>query len=191
MLKRDRVGGLIRKHLTEDALVIGGLGSAGRTWREQLAPHASYYASDPMGLGLTMALGLALAQPSRQVFYLGGDGDLVMNLGGLLTVVGSGVRNLKIGIFDNRRYETGGGQSLAGADHYSLAGIARQAGFPYAVAADSDDNLEDLIKEFLAQPGLAFVAFRIVIEASPYGPPPVWSQAEDRAVFMRKLAGEI
>jgi len=191
MLKRNLVGSLFRKHLKPDALVIGGLGSAGRTWREQNAPQATYYASDPMGVGVTMALGLALAQPHREIFYIGGDGDLVMNLGCLLTLVGSGVSNLKIAIFDNRRYETGGGQSLAAADHYSLSEIARHAGFPYAAAAADPASVEVAIETFLAQPTLAFMALAIAMEASPYGPPPQWSQAEDRAVFMRKLAGEM
>lgn len=191
MLRRALVGGLLKKHLHEDALVIGGLGSAGRTWREQNAPHPTYFASDPMGAGLMMALGLALAQPERPVFYIGGDGDLVMNLGCLLTVVGSGATNLKIAIFDNGRYETGGGQSLAGSGSYSLAGIAAQAGFPHAVAVSDPDKVEDDVIGFFAQPGLAFAAFAIAVEASPYGPPPRWSQAEDRAVFMRRLAGEI
>lgn len=191
MLRRGFVGGLLRKHLDAEALVIGGLGSAGRTWREQNAPHPTYYASDPMGAGVMMALGLALAQPQRPVFYVGGDGDLVMNLGCLLTVVGSGVANLKIAIFDNGRYETGGGQSLAGSGAYSLAGIAAQSGFPYAIAIEEAEAAEEQIIRFLGEPGIAFAAFKIAMEASPYGPPPRWSQAEDRAVFMRRLAGEI
>jgi thiamine pyrophosphate-dependent acetolactate synthase large subunit-like protein len=191
MIKRDHAGKSFRTHLKPDALVIGGLGSAGRTWREQKAPHLTYYASDPMGTGVTMALGLALAQPGREIFYVGGDGDLLMNLGCLLTVAGSGVTNLKIAIFDNQRYETGGGQALPGAGSYSLADIAKHAGFPYAQAADDPEAADGAIRAFLDYPGLAFLALRIAIEASPYGPPPQWSQAEDRAVFMRRLAGEL
>jgi len=191
MLRRGFVGGLLRKHLSPEALVIGGLGSAGRTWREQNAPQPTYYASDPMGAGVMMALGLALAQPKRTVFYVGGDGDLVMNLGCLLTVVGSGASNLKIAIFDNGRYETGGGQSLAGSGSYSLAGIAGQSGFPHAESIDDPDTAEAAVIRLLTQDGLAFAAFSIAVEASPYGPPPRWSQAEDRAIFMRRLAGEI
>ena len=39
-----------------------------------------------MGAALTMALGLALAQPKRRVLCVTGDGELLMNLGSLATV---------------------------------------------------------------------------------------------------------
>jgi thiamine pyrophosphate-dependent acetolactate synthase large subunit-like protein len=190
-LKRDQVGRLLAQHLDAEALVIGGLGTSGRTWRAQAPKQPTYYASDPMGIGVALALGLALARPKQTVLYLGGDGDLAMNLGSLLTVVGAEVRNLKIAILDNRRYETGGGSPLAGAEHYSLSGIAASAGFPFAAEVREDAELEAKVREFLAAPGLAFLACRVEMEPAPYGPPPAWSQAEDRAVFMRRLAGEM
>jgi thiamine pyrophosphate-dependent acetolactate synthase large subunit-like protein len=190
-IKRDACGRSLRTHLGKDALVVAGLGSAGRTWRAHAGNQPSYYVSDPMGIGVTMALGLSLARPKQDVLYVGGDGDLVMNLGCLLTVVGANVRNLKIAIFDNRRYETGGGAPLPGSEHYSLAALARGAGFPYAAEVTSEAELEQAVRQFYAQNGLAFLALRVDMEASPYGPPPNWSQAEDRAVFMRQLAGEI
>ena len=190
-IKRDHCAQMLCKYLSPDALAIGGLGTAGRTWRAQQPKQPTYYASDPMGMGLSLALGLALARPKQDVLYVGGDGDLAMSLGCLLTVVGSNVRNLKIAIFDNRRYETGGGLPIAGSDHYSLAAIARGAGFPYAVEVSDEAALEDRVRDFYAETGIAFLALRVEMEAAPYGPPPAWSQAEDRAVFMRRLAGEI
>jgi thiamine pyrophosphate-dependent acetolactate synthase large subunit-like protein len=187
-MKRDFCGKLIRKYLSEDALVFCSLGSAGRTWRAQQARQPSYYGSDPMGVSMAMALGLALAQPKREVLLISGDGDLVMNLGSLLTAVGSNVRNLKVIIFDNGRYETGGGQPLAAAGAYSLAAIARGAGFPYAVDLVDEDRTEDEIRTFLARNGLAFLALRIDTEASPYPPAPPMAQIDERVLFMQRLA---
>ncbi len=186
-MKRDFCGKLIRKHLREDALVYCSLGSAGRTWRAQQAPQPTYYGSDPMGVSMAMALGLALAQPKREVLLIGGDGDFVMNLGSLLTVVGSNVRNLKMIIFDNGRYETGGGQPLAAAGAYSLSAIARGAGFRYAVDVVEEDKTDVEIRTFLGQNGLAFLALRIDAEASPYPPAPPQAQVEERVAFMQRL----
>jgi thiamine pyrophosphate-dependent acetolactate synthase large subunit-like protein len=187
-MKRDFCGKLIRKYLDENALVFCSLGSAGRTWRAQQAPQPSYYGSDPMGVSMAMALGLALAQPKRAVLLISGDGDLVMNLGSLLTVVGSNVINLKVIIFDNGRYETGGGQPLAAAGAYSLAAIARGAGFPYAVDVREEDKTEPEIRAFFASDGLAFLALRIDAEASPYPPAPPSAQVDERVIFMQRLA---
>jgi thiamine pyrophosphate-dependent acetolactate synthase large subunit-like protein len=187
-MKRDLCGKLLAKHLDPRSLVYCALGSSSRTWRAQAAAHLSYYGSDPMGIALPAALGLALAQPKRQVLFIGGDGDLVMGLGCLLTVVGAKPKNLKVLIFDNGRYETGGGQSLAGHGAYSLPAIAKGAGFPYAAAVDDPVAAEKVIAEFLALPGLAFLAVGIDQEDSPYPPAPALSQVEERTLFMRRLA---
>jgi thiamine pyrophosphate-dependent acetolactate synthase large subunit-like protein len=176
-IKRDVCGRLLKTHLNKNALVVAGLGTSGRNWRAQQASQPSYYVSDPMGVGVTMSLGLALARPHQDILYVGGDGDLVMNLGSLLTVVGANVRNLKIAIFDNRRYETGGGAPLPGSAHYSLAALAQGAGFPFAVEVANEAELDGVVRQFYAQNGLAFLALRVEMEASPYGPPPTWSQA--------------
>jgi len=187
-MQRDLCARIIRHHLKSDALVYCGLGTASRTWRAQEAAQISYYGSDPMGISVSMALGLALAQPRRDVLLIAGDGDFVMGLGSLLTVVGSEVQNLKILIFDNGRYETGGSQSLPAAPKYSLAAIAHGAGFPHAVNVHDDFTAERDIQEFLTQPGLAFAAVRIDAEASPYPPAPARAQVEERTLFMARLA---
>jgi thiamine pyrophosphate-dependent acetolactate synthase large subunit-like protein len=190
-MKRDFCGKLIRKYLSADALVFCSLGSAGRTWRAQNAPQPSYFGSDPMGIAMSMALGLALAQPSREVLLISGDGDLVMNLGSLLTVVGSKVRNLKVIIFDNGRYETGGGQPLAATGSYSLAALARGAGFPYAVDVGDEAKTEDEIRTFLARNGLAFLALKIDSEPSPYPPAPAMAQVDERVLFMQRVGKNV
>lgn len=187
-MKRDLCGKLVAKHLDPRSLVYCALGSSSRTWRAQEAPHLSYYGSDPMGIALSTALGLALARPKRPVLFIGGDGDLVMGLGCLLTVVGAAPKNLKVLVFDNGRYETGGGQLLAGSGSYSLAAIAKGAGFPYAASAGDPDKAEAAMVEFLAQPGLAFLAAGIDQEDSPYPPAPALAQVEERTLFMHRLA---
>lgn len=187
-MRRDACAKLVRKYLAPEAIVYCGLGTASRTWRAQEAPQAAYYGSDPMGISSAMALGLALARPERNVLLIVGDGDFVMGLGNLLTIVGSKVQNLKILVFDNARYETGGGQPLAGAGSYSLGAIARGAGFPFAVDVRDDAKGETMIEEFLSQPGLALAAVRIDAEESPYPPAPARAQVEERALFMARLA---
>ena len=74
-MRRSAAASVFAKHLAPDDIVVCGLGSTARAWREQKAPHLTYYASDPMGLGPALALGLALARPDRRVILLEGDGD--------------------------------------------------------------------------------------------------------------------
>jgi len=97
------------------------------------------------------------------------------------------VTNLKIMIFDNGRYETGGSQLLAGSGSYSLPAIATGAGFPYARGVMADREADAAFTEFLAQPGLAFLGVGIDREASPYPPAPALAQVEERTLFMHRL----
>ncbi len=87
-MKRSVCAALVKARVGPEDLVVCGLGSAGRAWREQRAPNLTYYASDPMGMGPSLSLGLALAQPERQVVLLEGDGDLAMSKGVLIIVGG-------------------------------------------------------------------------------------------------------
>ena len=187
-MRRDHLGQVLGRHLDPATLVVTGLGSASRTWRAQGTAHLAYPASDPMGMAMSLALGLALARPADPVLFIGGDGDFVLSLGSLITIVGAAPGNLKLLIFDNGRYETGGSQPLPGAGRYELPAIARGAGFPYARAVAAPAEAEAAIGEFLAQRGLALLAVGIDQEASPYPPAPALAQVEERTLFMQRLA---
>jgi len=78
-----------------------------------------------------LGLGLALAQPQREILVFAGDGSLSMNLGCLITVVASGATNISVVVLDNGRYEiTGGQRTASGVAEVDFAGVARAAGFP-------------------------------------------------------------
>jgi thiamine pyrophosphate-dependent acetolactate synthase large subunit-like protein len=189
-MRRGEGAALVRELVGPDDLVICGLGSTGRAWRAQGAPNLTYYASDPMGMGPALALGLALAQPHRQVTLLEGDGDLSMNLGALITIAGAAPPNLRIVVFQNARYETGGGQPLPAADRVDFATIACGAGLPWTAEARTTDEAAPLLQQLYGRSGPALVALHVEPEASPYPAAGRWSQVEERALFMRALHGD-
>src|SRR6476620_9462460 len=82
-----------------------------------------------MSHATSMGLGLALAQPERRVIVCNGDGSMVMNLGSLVSIVGSGVKNLVVIVFDNGIYEVTGAQPTPSSYGVDFATIARGAGF--------------------------------------------------------------
>lgn len=174
-----------------DHVVMASLGSAGRAWREVGSTLPTFYASDPMGAAPGITLGAAIARPDLNFVLLEGDGDLTMNLGSLLTIGGSGVRNLSMVVFANHRYETGGGQPLAGHDVLDIAACASSLGWSSAttVAADSTcDDLAEALRHMLATEGPAVVVVRVHTEASPYGGPGDLSGAEAQFEFRRQIA---
>jgi len=188
-MKRGTAARLVRERLDPKDVVVCSLGSTGRAWREQEAPHLTYFASDPMGTAPAFALGLALARPDRRVVLLNGDGDLAMNLGVLVTIAGAAPPNLRVAVFANARYETGGGQPLPAADRISFAAIAKGAGWSWSAEATNEQEAAKAVGELLSRKELGLVALHVEPEAFAYpadaGPT---SQAEDRAAFQKRLA---
>lgn len=90
----------------------------------------NFYMWGAMGSVSSIGLGLALARPDLRVFVLDGDGSLLMNLGSLATISTQRPANLVHIVFDNRMYETTGGQATHTAMGINLAAIARATGLP-------------------------------------------------------------
>ncbi len=127
-----------------------------------------------MGKASSFALGLALAQPGRNVLILDGDGSLVMNLGTLTTISERAPANLYHFVFDNGCYAVTGGQPIPADGKVSFKEMASGAGYS---ATYEFDNLEDLasgIGEILQKQGPVLVNLKITpeIENTPIGQRP-------------------
>lgn len=83
-----------------------------------------------MGGAAMIGLGLALAQPSRKVLVLTGDGEMLMGIGALATIAVKKPRNLSIVVQDNEHYGETGMQETATRHGVDLVAMAKGAGFP-------------------------------------------------------------
>ena len=140
--------------LRHDQIVVTTMGSA-REW-PRLSRHSLdfHYIPSAMGQAPMLGLGLALAQPVREVFVINGDGCTLMNLGCLVTIVASGAKNLSLLVLDNGVYEVTGGQpTAAGAARTDFAALARGAGFMSVAAFDDLDEWRRLAAATFALPG--------------------------------------
>jgi len=121
-----------------DLLVVSGLGSSTYDLFAAGDHPANFYLWGAMGGAVMIGLGLALAQPSRPVLVLTGDGEQLMGLGSLATSAAKKPKNLSIVVLDNAHFgETGMQMSHSGLGA-RLELIASGAGFP------SVTTIEDL-----------------------------------------------
>ena len=151
----------------DDQIVVTNQGSA-RIWpklrRRSLDFH---YNPSTMSGAIPLALGLALAQPRREVLAVSGDGSLLMSLGSLVPIVGSGATNLTIVLLDNGLYEvTGGQETPAARSAVDYAGLARAAGFRSTAEFRDLADWQTQAANFLALPGPRFV--RLAVSAAPH-----------------------
>ncbi len=95
----------------------------------------NFYLWGAMGGAAMVGLGLALAQPSRRVLVLTGDGEMLMGMGSLATIAAAGAPNLAIAVLDNARYgETGSQRSHTGLTT-DLAAVAAGCGWSATATA--------------------------------------------------------
>ena len=137
--RRDAVAALLAGR--GDALVVTGLGSP--TWDVAATSESplNFYLWGGMGGASMVGLGLALAQPSRRVIVVTGDGELLMGLGSLATIGAARPGNLAIAVLDNEHYGETGMQASHTACGVDLAGIASAAGFPATLTITSAHQL--------------------------------------------------
>jgi sulfopyruvate decarboxylase subunit beta len=113
--------------LRGDRIVVTTMSSAGIWPQLSNSPLDFAYIPSAMGHAPSLGLGLALAQPTRGVIVLNGDGCALMSLGNLVTMANQPA-NLHVVILDNGHYEVTGGQAHAGAGHVDYPALARAAG---------------------------------------------------------------
>ena len=145
-----------------DQIVVTTMGSA-REWpRLSQHPLDFHYVPSAMGHAPMIALGLALAQPAREVIAFNGDGCMLMSLGCLVTIVASGAKNLTLVLLENGVYEVTGGQRTAAAHaEVDFASLARAAGFESVDSFATLDEWRAGVDRTMARPGPRFVLLRV------------------------------
>ena len=107
-----------------------------------------------------MGLGLALAQPTRPIAVITGDGEQLMGLGGLVTIAAKRPPNLSIVVLDNGLFGETGMQvshSGLGVDLHKVAAAAGFAGSHEVRDMDGIDILKRDLHKTTGGPRFATV----------------------------------
>jgi len=187
---------ILRDVRTDQQIVVPTMGSA-REWMV-LGEHPLdfIYAPSAMGHAPLVGLGLALAQPQRQVIVGNGDGCLLMNLGCLVTITAAAPSNYVLIVFDNGVYEvTGGQQTAASAAARPLdrpvdfVSLARGAGFLSTYEFDTLEGWRAGVRNVLAAAGPTFVVLKVepvIGGAVPKSPAPAPERARQFAEAVQR-----
>lgn len=157
--RADVMSRLLR--VRDGALIITGLGSPG--WDLAAADHdpANFYLWGGMGCAVMTGLGCALAQPSRRVWVITGDGDALMGVGSLATVATQRPDNLAVIVLDNEHYGETGMQPTHTYHGTDLAVMASGAGMPLTMTVTDSGGLADLADALSNGPLPVFAAIKV------------------------------
>ena len=118
-----------------------------------------FYMIGSMGLASSIGLGVALAQPSRRVVVLDGDGNVLMSTGVLASVGAAGARNLLHVVLDNEAHgSTGDQRTISG--QVRLEEIAKASGYRWAERVPAE-RLASELPRFLAREGPAMLLVKV------------------------------
>ncbi|MFN3466380.1 MAG: thiamine pyrophosphate-dependent enzyme [Candidatus Brocadiales bacterium] len=147
----------------------------GRVSREAFALKdrpQNFYMIGSMGLASSIALGLALTQPQHKVVILDGDGNVLMNLGGLPQIGELQPPNLIHIVLDNETYGSTGNQATI-SRKIPLEKIAQASGYPVVEKVIEEKDLKLTLEKCLEKRGPSFLLLKVEAEEEPKGLPRV------------------
>ena len=189
MLQRREVVSKLNHH-RGDALMVTGLGSSSYDLHAAGDDNRNFYLWGAMGGAAMTGLGVAMAQPDKQVIVLTGDGEMLMGIGALATIGVQQPNNLSIIVLDNGHYGETGMQASHTQFGVDLPGIASASGLPVAMSVTNEAELDRLIEAITAQQhgkGGAIFASVKVEAASPERSLPIVDGVEIKNRFRRTL----
>jgi phosphonopyruvate decarboxylase len=149
-------------------LVVTGLGSP--TWDLFAAGDQpeNVYSWGGMGLCVPTAVGLALAQPSRRILAMTGDGEMMMGIGSLGVAADQAPGNLAILVLDNEHFSETGKQRGLSSGRADLCAIAKGFGIAKTMLVTEQGKAGELAKFLFEKTGPVFAVAKIAITEDPW-----------------------
>ena len=104
-------------------------------------------------------MGVALKNTKKKIFVFDGDGNILMNLGSLITIGITKPKNLVHIIFDNSSHESTGGQPTA-TNKIQLSKIAKSANFK-VFQTKTKKQIVNIFQKIKSIPGPIMIIIKI------------------------------
>ena len=121
----------------------------------------NFYMLGSMGLALSIGLGVALAQPSRRVVIIDGDGNLLMSSGALAMAGYTAPTNLMHIVIDNQQYASTGGQACVSGS-IQMTNLARANAYRFVLEAHDQIQLAEALEQMRANDGPSFLRVPVI-----------------------------
>ena len=126
MIRKEAISAVVEKIGNQH--IISANGFISRDLFEVCDRNSNFYMIGSMGLASSIGLGVALKSTKKKIFVFDGDGNILMNIGSLITIGMTKPKNLVHVIFDNSSHESTGGQPTA-TNKIQLSKIAKSANY--------------------------------------------------------------
>jgi len=164
-MKREETLEIVLENLDDNAIVVSTTGKTSREIFEIREKRGQSHQQDfltvgSMGHCSSIALGIALSKPDREVVCIDGDGAMLMHLGSLTSIASLKPKNFRHILMNNEVHESVGGQDTA-AKNIDLSAIVGAMGPSKMFKAETTAELKTNITDFMTCVGPSFLEVKI------------------------------
>jgi thiamine pyrophosphate-dependent acetolactate synthase large subunit-like protein len=129
----------------------------------------TFYMLGSMGLGPSIALGMALARPERLVIAIEGDGNFLMGMSAVPLVAATRPGNLLQVVLDDGAYSSTGGQPTVARDGL-IARVAGACGYVWVRSCSSARSIHMSLKQWNDAPQCGLLHVRVAARPATEAP---------------------
>ena len=157
---------MIRKEAIEIAIkeigndaIISANGFISRDLFNVHDKESNFYMIGSMGLASSIGLGVSIKNPKKRIFIFDGDGNILMNLGSIVTIGSIKPKNLVHIIFDNSTHESTGGQPT-NSKYVNIKKIAHSANYT-VYETNNKKRLKNILNNIKKNSGPIMIIIKI------------------------------
>ena len=190
-LTREDAIETVIKNLNQTDVVVATTGHISREvyeTRERLnqSHKQDFLTVGSMGHASSIALGIALEKPDRNIYCFDGDGAFLMHQGALTVNASKNLNNFKHVVFNNEAHDSVGAQPTANSNA-NLSQIALNSGYRKVYSVNSKDELEKVLPEFINNKGTILLEIKVKCGARDDLGRPKEKPQENKKIFMEHL----
>ncbi|MFI5763621.1 phosphonopyruvate decarboxylase [Streptomyces sp. NPDC051563] len=187
LMKRAEAIGHIVSAMDPSTLLVATTGKTARELERDRDRPENLYVVGSMGCASSVALGVAMYAPDRQVAVLDGDGAALMRLEAMAAIGRRQDTDLCHVLLDNESYESTGGQPTASAG-VDFAGIAAACGYRATHDVSDADALRAAVARAQQDGGPQLIRVRIAPGSDPDLGRPALAPPASAARFKEAIA---
>jgi len=190
-LNREDAIKIIVQLLDDKSIIVSTTGKTSRELFEFREEHKQGHEKDlltvgSMGHSSSIALGIALAKPNKNVYCFDGDGSLIMHMGALSIIGNLKPNNFKHIVFNNFAHDSVGGQPTSSCT-MDIPSVAKSCGYLNVYSAETEVEIINYVDRMEKESGPSFLEVKINKGSRKNLGRPTSTPIENKESFMKFL----
>lgn len=189
-IREDAIETVI-KHLNISDVIVSTTGHISREvyeTRERLGQShkQDFLTVGSMGHSSSIALGIALSKPDRNIYCFDGDGAFLMHQGAVVVNASKKLKNFKHIIFNNEAHDSVGSQPTT-IGTANISKLVTDCGYEKSYSVSNKEDLESVLPEFISYKGTVLLEIKVKCGARSDLGRPKEKPWENKKIFMENL----